>query len=252
MMNNTSRFQRSWPYPFWIAHRGGGNVAPENTLAAFSQGHRLAYKMFECDCKVNHEKKLFLLHDNTLDRTSNGQGTVYERNWQDLARLDMGSWMHPKFAGEAMPELHQIVDYCNAQGLALNIEIKPCLGKSAMTGWEIAQFVAEHPFYLPPLLTSFQPLCLQYPLLIQANKGLLCEQWDDANTPIKMALHLDCQALVAHYPLWTPERINTCHQLGLRCLSYTVNTLDLAHQLMDWQIDGLITDELNLLSSLLP
>ncbi|HQC99297.1 MAG TPA: glycerophosphodiester phosphodiesterase family protein, partial [Aquabacterium sp.] len=65
-----------WPYPFWIAHRGAGRLAPENTLAAFRLGARHGYRMFECDAKLSADGVVFLLHDSTLERTTSGQGTA--------------------------------------------------------------------------------------------------------------------------------------------------------------------------------
>ena len=65
-----------WPYPRWIAHRGAGKLAPENTLAAFRLGAQHGWRMFECDAKLSAYGVLFLLHDATLERTSNGQGAA--------------------------------------------------------------------------------------------------------------------------------------------------------------------------------
>ena len=66
----------NWPYPLWIAHRGAGKLAPENTLAAFRQGASFGYRAFECDVKLSADGQLFLLHDATLDRTTDGRGVA--------------------------------------------------------------------------------------------------------------------------------------------------------------------------------
>jgi glycerophosphoryl diester phosphodiesterase len=81
-----------WPYPLWIAHRGAGKLAPENTLAAFRVGASHGYRGFECDVKLSADGVPFLLHDDTLDRTSSGDGVAGTRAWSDLARLDAGGW----------------------------------------------------------------------------------------------------------------------------------------------------------------
>lgn len=72
-----------YPYPKFIAHRGGGNQAPENTLAAFKLGFNQGYRMFECDVKLSADEQLFLLHDDTLNRTTSGQGSSHIK-WQEL------------------------------------------------------------------------------------------------------------------------------------------------------------------------
>ena len=77
-----------WPYPLWIAHRGAGKLAPENTLAAFRVGASHGYRAFECDVKLSADGVPFLLHDTTLQRTTDGHGVAGDRPWSELARLD--------------------------------------------------------------------------------------------------------------------------------------------------------------------
>src|SRR6187402_1971951 len=92
----------NWPYPRWVAHRGAGKLAPENTLAAFKLGASHGYRMFECDVKLSADDVLFLLHDATLDRTSTGKGDARTLDWQALSQLDAGSWHSAAFAGEPL------------------------------------------------------------------------------------------------------------------------------------------------------
>jgi glycerophosphoryl diester phosphodiesterase len=79
-----------WPYPFWIAHRGAGQLAPENTLAAFRLGAQYGYGAFECDVKLSADDVPFLLHDAALARTTQVDGVAGERPWSDLSQLDAG------------------------------------------------------------------------------------------------------------------------------------------------------------------
>ena len=74
----------TWPLPFWIAHRGAGKLAPENTLAAFRVGASQGYRAFECDVKLSRDGVPFLLHDAKLDRTTNARGIAGERDWAEL------------------------------------------------------------------------------------------------------------------------------------------------------------------------
>ena len=78
---NTLLSAAPWPYPFWIAHRGAGTLAPENTLAAFEQGADLGFAMFECDVQLSADGVPFLLHDLHLSRTTNGQGLAADQTW---------------------------------------------------------------------------------------------------------------------------------------------------------------------------
>ncbi|HNK20305.1 MAG TPA: glycerophosphodiester phosphodiesterase family protein, partial [Piscinibacter sp.] len=124
----------AWPYPLWIAHRGAGKLAPENTLAAFRAGAGFGYRAFECDVKLSADGVPFLLHDTTLERTTSGRGVAGEQAWQELSRLDAGSWHSRAFAGEPLPSLDAIARCVRRNGFALDLEIKPTPGTEQATG----------------------------------------------------------------------------------------------------------------------
>ena len=94
----------AWPYPLWVAHRGAGKLAPENTLAAFRLGAAHGYRMFECDVKLSADGVPFLLHDATLERTTAGDGVAGELPWAELARLDAGGWHSARLRRRAAAE----------------------------------------------------------------------------------------------------------------------------------------------------
>ncbi len=98
---------KPWPYPLWIAHRGAGKLAPENTLAAFRKGAAHGYRMFECDVKLSADGVPFLMHDATLERTTSGRGTGGDRPWAELSMLDAGSWHSRRYAGEPLANLRE-------------------------------------------------------------------------------------------------------------------------------------------------
>ena len=127
-----------WPYPRWIAHRGAGRLAPENTLAAFRRGASFGYRMFECDVKLSADGVPFLLHDATLDRTTPARGVAGERAWHELSRLDAGGWHSRAHAGEPLPSLEAIARYVQRNGFALNLEIKPTPKLEHATGCSVA------------------------------------------------------------------------------------------------------------------
>ena len=118
----------NWPYPRIVAHRGGGKLAPENTLASIDVGAKYGHKMIEFDAKLSKDGEIFLLHDDNLERTSNGWGVAGELNWQDLLRVDAGSWYSKMFKGEPLPLLSQVAERCREHGMMANIEIKPTTG----------------------------------------------------------------------------------------------------------------------------
>ncbi len=237
-----------WPYPIWIAHRGAGELAPENTLAAFRLGAGYGFRMFECDAKLSADGMVFLLHDTTLERTTNGRGPAGAHSWADLLRLDAGRWHSRQHAGEPLCSLQDVADFCLARGLALNIEIKPTPGAEAATGARVAKEAARlwATAAVPPLLTSFSA-----PALEAARKeapalprGLLVDGWQPAT--LQTAGSLDCVALVAHHRAWNADTFAQARQAGLRCLCFTVNDAPEAARLQALGLDGIITDRVDL------
>ena len=246
---------RHWPYPRWIAHRGAGKLAPENTLAAFRLGAAHGYRMFECDVKLSADDVPFLLHDATLSRTTDAgerrldaTALAGEQRWGALAELDAGSWHGRAYAGEPLPSLQAVARYCRANHLLLNIEIKPSPGTDGRTGEVVAQHAARlwQGAPVPPLLTSFEVTALEAAQHTQPElpRGLLLE----AMPPdwLQTALRLGCVAVVCDHLLWTSDTVAQAKAAGLRTLSYTVNDADAAHRLLDLQTDGLITDRVDL------
>src|SRR6185436_15657979 len=145
-----------WPFPLWIAHRGAGKLAPENTLAAFRLGASHGHTAFECDVKLSADGVLFLLHDDTLDRTTSGRGAAGPRPWAELSRLDAGSWHSAAYAGEPIASFEAIAAYCTANAHRVDLEIKPSPGADLETGRAVGHAVRRLWHGTPVLLSSFK------------------------------------------------------------------------------------------------
>jgi glycerophosphoryl diester phosphodiesterase len=239
-----------WPYPRWIAHRGAGKLAPENTLAAFRCGAAHGYRMFECDVKLSSDGMPFLLHDSTLERTTNGHGTAGDLPWEALSALDAGSWHSGAYAGEPLPTLETVTRFCLDSDSLLNIEIKPTPGTEMHTGQVVAQHAARlwAPSAVPPLLTSFSPESLQGAKTgaPELPRGLLLDSlWSGW---LETALALGCVAVVCQHTLWNASSVTQAQGAGLRALSYTVNDEPAAQRLLALGVDGIITDRVDLFS----
>lgn len=236
----------TWPYPRWIAHRGAGQRAPENTLAAFKLGASLGYRMFECDVQVSLDGVPFLLHDDTLERTTNGTGLACKKTWTQLRALDAGAWHSPAFAGEPIPSLDEVGRWCRERGLLMNIEIKPSPGEAERCGRLIAQAVARDwtAQGVWPLLSSFQPEALQAARQAAAHlpRALLLERL--ASDSLHTAQTLQCVAVVIEESLWTPDLAQSVLARGLMAMSYTVNDPGAAVRLERIGVSGLISDQL--------
>ncbi len=239
-----------WPYPRWVAHRGAGKLAPENTLAAFRLGAAHGYRMFECDAKLSADGVPFLLHDATLDRTTNGQGDAGELSWAELSQLDAGRWQSRAFAGEPLASLEAVARFCIANALALNIEIKPSPGKEAKTGEVVANAAArlwaDASQQLPPFLTSFSVEALEAAQDAQPAlpRGLLLDHLQTGW--LENALRLGCVAVVMNHALWDRSTVLQAKSAGLKLLSYTVNDEWATERLQALDTDAIITDRVDL------
>lgn len=243
-----------WPYLRWIAHRGAGRLAPENTLAAFRLGVQHGYRMLECDVKLSADGLPFLLHDDTLDRTTTGHGPASVQPWSVLRALDAGSWHSATYRNETLPTLAEVAAFCQQHACALNIEIKPSPGHEKATGHAVAQAAAQAWAGVDaatgtprsaPLLTSFSTRALvaarqTAPTLPM---GWLLDRWRDDWA--EQTQTLQCQALVCHHSLWTAKRLQQARDRGLWTVSYTVNDAATAQQLLDWGVDAIITDAID-------
>ena len=234
----------AWPYPRWIAHRGAGKLAPENTLAALRLGAAHGWRAFECDVKLSADGVPFLLHDATLERTTSGQGVAGDQPWAALSRLDAGRWHGRQYAGEPLPTLAAVAAFVRANGYRLNIEIKPTPGTESLTGRAVAEAASAlwAGDAVPPLLSSFRPEALL--AAREAAPGLPRALLLDTPWPgwFDVVRQLGCVAVVTNHAWMDEDVLGQLHAAGLKGLVYTVNEPAEAERLLALGIDGIITD----------
>lgn len=238
----------AWPYPQWVAHRGAGRSAPENTLAAFRLGYSRGFRMMEYDVKLTADDVPVLLHDDTLERTSNGQGRAADLRYAELARHDFGAWHSSAYAGEPIATLYSIAAYTRANSIHSNIEIKPTAGMETHTGERIALLARQlwEGAELPPLLSSFSETALaaardaapELPraLLIE---GALPPDWRER------AMWLKCTGLNLNHRHVTRDEVRQIRDAGLSLAIWTVNDPQRALELLEWGCNAIITDEVD-------
>jgi glycerophosphoryl diester phosphodiesterase len=239
----------AWRYPRWCAHRGAGKLAPENTLASIRRGHAHGYRMVEVDAKLSADGVAFLLHDETLDRTTGARGRADALTWRELAQLDAGAWHSAAYAGEPLASLASIARFCRANDVAVNIEIKPTPGRERETGAAIALDAAL--FWdgasLPPLLSSFSEVALA---AARESVPALPRAWlcDELPTDwLARCESLGCVALDARHALLDAAVVARAHAAGLAVAAWTVNDPERAKALVAWGVDTIITDAVDVL-----
>lgn len=249
-----------WFYPKIVAHRGGGTLAPENTMAAMQCGLAHGFRAVEFDVMLSGDGVPVLMHDPEFGRTVAGKGKVSETTARQLAAMDAGSWFGPEFAAEPVPSYEQVVHFCKSNGIWMNVEIKPAPGLEVETGrivgeWTRKLFADEIRAFAPgindasmPLLSSFS-----YDALVAAQsaapdvpRGLLVDSipvdWREQLITLgAVALHTNHKNLLA-------ERVEAVKTAGYGLFCYTVNSVARAREILDWGVDAFCTDRIDIIS----
>lgn len=245
-----------WIFPSIIAHRGGGTLAPENTLAAIRCGLARGFRAVEFDVMLSQDGIPVLMHDSVFGRTVRGRGRVSDTSAQALSEMDAGAWFGPQFRGEPVPRFEQVIDYCKSNRIWMNVEIKPARGFEEQTG-RIAAELAYRRFAAElatpgqdaelPLLSSFS-----FDALLAAKsaaphlpRGYLVDaipaDWRERLAQLgAMALHVNHR----HLSLPMAQQVKAAG-FGLFC--YTVNDPSRARRLLSWGVDALCTDRIDLI-----
>lgn len=232
------------PLPKIIGHRGVAGHAPENTLAAFRAASLMGLAWVEFDVMLSGDGNLVLIHDETVDRTTNGTGKVSELTVAQLKRLDAGSWFDPKFRRQRIPTILEATESISSYGLNANIEIKPAKGFEGETGWALGRYLAtEWPQSLTaPIISSFSMEALEavaveapgFPRALLV--GRVPRNWRALTTKLGCAL-LHCSQ--GHLRKKEAERIR---ESGLHLLCYTVNNARKARTLWNWGVEAVFSD----------
>jgi glycerophosphoryl diester phosphodiesterase len=233
-----------FPLPRWIAHRGGGALAPENTLAGIRLAARMGFPAVEFDVMLSGDGTPVLIHDETLERTTNGQGLVCQTPDTQLFALDAGY-------GERIPRYSDAVAVCREYGLLANVEIKPAAGFERQTAEAVARLSNGlwQGAAVQPLLSSFslEALEIARDLAPQIPRGVLFDHvpadWLETVRRLQ-AVTLHCAA-----DDLSDAVLAEANENGIPVLCYTVNTEMAAKSIFERGVSAVFTDRLELFVS---
>ena len=248
-----------WPYPKIVAHRGGGILAPENTLAAIRCGLAHGFHAVEFDVMLARDEVPILMHDPRLGRTVAGRGEVADFSSHELVLMDAGSWFGPAFAGEPIAAFSDIFAFCTANRIWMNVEIKPVPGSEIATGCAVATMTREllaigqsgqtdaDKFASLPLLSSFsfEALAAARDAAPEVPRGYLVDvipaDWRERLEQLgASALHTNQKNL-------TMPRARAIKDAGYGLFCYTVNDAARARELFSWGVDAFCTDRIDVI-----
>jgi len=223
-----------------IAHRGASGHAPENTLAAFKRALALGATFIETDLQLTRDSRFVALHDETVDRTTNGQGKVHDMTLAELRGLDAGSWFGSEFAGERIPTLDEILEFSKKNDAVFYLELKPggsWGGEHALIG-----ALRESGEIHRAAVISFDPGILAGLRRIEPTMmtGLLYD--GQLEKPIEKALEVGARQLAVRGDLVKPIFLKEARKKDLQVICWTVNHPAHIRTLMEAGVDGIMSD----------
>lgn len=233
--------------PVIIGHRGACGYAPENTLESIRAAADMGVEWVELDVKLTADDVAIIFHDDKLNRTTNGSGKVAETLWADIKELDAGSWFADSFYEARVPTLEQAVDLLIELGLGLNLEIKPCPGRDVETA-QIALDVLSRIWddHDRILISSFSEIALETVRDMTGGDwaiGYLIDEIPDNWCDIAAHLGAATININGNRNDLKREFIESMIDEGYGILAYTVNDPYRAQELLNWGVDGVFTDE---------
>jgi len=225
-----------------FGHRGARAYAPMNTIPSFELALVMGAHGIEFDVRRTKDGVLVLLHNDTIDETSNGRGRVADLTFAELRELDFGGWLDPKYAGTPIPTLDELFEAVGSK-LLMNVEIKCERLASEGIEQQVAEVIARHGLAERILISSFNPLVVWRSAKAMPHilRGLLVEQ----ETPFertRLLASLDIQALHPYYPYINADYMQKARALGLAVNTWTVNDPVEAQRLASLGVSAVITD----------
>ncbi|MGH7898659.1 MAG: glycerophosphodiester phosphodiesterase [Candidatus Binatia bacterium] len=225
-----------------IAHRGASGHCPENTRSSFLRAIELGASMVELDCQMTRDGAMVVIHDETLDRTTSGRGRVIDRTLKEIQALDAGSWFSPRFAGEEVPTLEDVIAILHGK-VSLNLEIK---GDDQPGRLEIqcVGTLASLRFFADTVFSSFSQRRMRKlrELSGEARIAILMDRGSSWAAGFELAAELEAEAVHPERSLVRPELVVAAHDRGLEVRVWPVNDVRQMESLIGMGVDGIFTD----------
>jgi glycerophosphoryl diester phosphodiesterase len=223
-----------------IAHRGASGYAPENTLAAFRRAVAQGVNFIETDLQLTRDAHFVAIHDETVDRTTNGHGSVQQMTLAEIRRLDAGSWFASEFMSERVPALEDVLEFARKNDVVFYLELKPsgywggehALISALRNSAEVARSVIIS--FDPAILTSLRKI---EPTLMT---GLLHD--GKLENPFGKAEEIGARQIAVRGDLVTPNFLTQAKKRDFQVVCWTVNSPAHMRMLASAGVDGIMTD----------
>ena len=237
----------NFKHPWIIGHRGYHAKYPENTLLAFQAAIEAGATMIELDVMLSHDRKLVVIHDATLDRTTNGKGSVAGLALAELKQLDAGNWFNRQFADQKIPELSEVLDLAKGRAY-VNIEIKsnayePRHPPDAIEK-QVVDLLRQKNLLDTCMISSFDVNILEQIAFMKnpPATAFISKKPADKNT-VNMCTRLKVFSWHPNHRIVTRSQVEQMHAAGIRVFPYNVNTFEDYARIRNMKVDGVITND---------
>ena len=235
----------NFPRPIIFAHRGDFAHAPENTLPSFEQALQKGADGVELDAKLTSDGHVIVIHDPTVDRTTNGKGRVASLSLEEARKLDAGSWFNEKYTGTKMPLLEEVFDLVGKDKL-INIELTNYSTSRDGLALKVCELIKKHNNHSQIIFSSFfsSNLKIASKTLPEIPRGLLAMPGLVGLWARSFGFMFgDYQALHPHISNASKEQVLRAHRIKRRVHVWTANTSEEVMRLKEWGVDGIFTDD---------
>ena len=233
--------------PWIVAHRGFKKKYPENTLAAFQAAMDAGVTMVELDVTLTRDRKLVVIHDATLERTTNGYGPVNDYTLEELKHLDAGSWFESGFADQRLPDLAEVLELVDGR-VYINIEIKPHAYEPRhppnAIEKQVVELLRQKNLLNTGMISSFDVNILEQTALMKAAPAIafISTKTADRNT-VQMCSRLNVFSWHPYHKIVTRQQVDMMHDAGIKVFPYNVDTIGDYSRMRDLKVDGVITGD---------
>jgi glycerophosphoryl diester phosphodiesterase len=237
--------------PIVVAHRGASGYAPENTMAAIKKAITMGVDMIEIDVQLSKDNEVVLMHDLTVDRTTNGKGKVRDLYLEEIKKLDAGKWFSSEFLGEKVPTLEEVIQAINGQ-CKLLIEVKRVKSKKLEIENKIVQLINKYNAYNWCIVQSFETQVIKN--IQELDKSIECHKLVTMNISV-LPLHIDSriktgtiykyktvQSINPYFKMLNKRKVNKIHSRGQKIITWTVNEPEDMKRMIEMGVDGIITN----------
>jgi glycerophosphoryl diester phosphodiesterase len=229
--------------PLVIAHRGASAYAPENTMASFRLAVSQGADAIELDAKLTRDNVVVVLHDDTLDRTTNGQGAIHLHNHDEIRELDAGRFFSKQFSNERIPTLSEVFQELG-ESVLINVELTNYRTPFDRLPNLVVNLIREHQLESNILLSSFNPLTLfrAHRLAPEIPLGLLLQPGTPAVFVWTARVLLRYDYLHPHMTLASRRLVSSMHDASKKVNVWTANNEGQIEKLIGMGVDGIISD----------